>query len=106
MPLNVVAHYEPTATEISVTHLGQFPAVTVSFNLATGEALGDADKASQKDDGGDDGGHAAGGGDGRRVGDAPAIGHRHRRWADRQPDADALHDPGRVPLPRPPAIVV
>jgi multidrug efflux pump len=42
VPLRAFTHYEPTATALSVNHLGQFPAVTTSFNLATGTALGDA----------------------------------------------------------------
>ena len=49
---------------------------------------------------------AAGAGHGRRLRAAPAAGHRHRRRPDRQPDADALHHAGGLPLPRPrPALV-
>jgi multidrug efflux pump subunit AcrB len=42
VPLSAFTHYEPTTTSLSVNHLGQFPAVTISFNLARGAALGDA----------------------------------------------------------------
>jgi multidrug efflux pump len=42
VPLSAFTHYEPTATPLSVNHLGQFPAVTTSFNLPPGVALGDA----------------------------------------------------------------
>ncbi len=42
IPLNAVAHYEPTTAPISVNHQGQFPSVTLSFNLAPGFSLGDA----------------------------------------------------------------
>src|SRR6266540_5193196 len=58
------------------------------------------------DDGGPVRGAAAGAGDrsGRRA--SPATGHRDRGRAARQPDADALHDPGGVSLPRPYAAVV
>jgi hydrophobe/amphiphile efflux-1 (HAE1) family protein len=42
VPLSAFTHYEPTATSLSVNHLGQFPAVTNSFNLDRGAALGDA----------------------------------------------------------------
>ena len=42
VPLSAFTHYEPTTTSLSVNHLGQFPAVTTSFNLAPGAALGDA----------------------------------------------------------------
>jgi multidrug efflux pump subunit AcrB len=37
-----VAHFEPKVEALSVNHQGQFPAVTLSFNLAPGTALGDA----------------------------------------------------------------
>ncbi len=40
---------------------------------------------------------------GHRRGTAPAARHRHRRRADLQPGADALHHPGDLPLPGPPA---
>ena len=45
VPLSAFTHYEPTATSLAVNHQGQFPAVTISFNLAPGVALGDAVKA-------------------------------------------------------------
>jgi multidrug efflux pump len=42
VPLSAFAHYERTTTAVSIAHEGQFPAVTLSFNLAPGAALGDA----------------------------------------------------------------
>jgi multidrug efflux pump len=42
VPLSTFAHYEQTATALSVSHQGQFPAVTMSFNLPPDVALGDA----------------------------------------------------------------
>jgi multidrug efflux pump len=42
VPLSAFTHYEPAATSLSANHQGQFPAVTLSFNLAPGVALGDA----------------------------------------------------------------
>ena len=45
VPLSAFTHYEQTATSLSVNHQGQFPAVTASFNLAPGAALGDAVQA-------------------------------------------------------------
>jgi multidrug efflux pump len=48
VPLNAIAHYEPTTAPIAVNHQGQFPAVTLSFNLAPGIALGDAVKTIQQ----------------------------------------------------------
>ncbi|MBF0539643.1 MAG: efflux RND transporter permease subunit, partial [Nitrospirae bacterium] len=45
VPLSAFTHYEPEATSLAVNHQGQFPAVTLSFNLPPGVALGDAVKA-------------------------------------------------------------
>jgi multidrug efflux pump len=42
VPLSAVAHYEPTTAPIAVNHQGQFPSVTISFNLVPGMALSDA----------------------------------------------------------------
>ena len=44
VPLSAFTHYEPTATSLAINHQGQFPAVTVSFNLMPQVALGDAVK--------------------------------------------------------------
>ncbi|MGB7599705.1 MAG: efflux RND transporter permease subunit, partial [Candidatus Sulfotelmatobacter sp.] len=48
VPLSAIAHYEPTTAPIAVNHQGQFPSVTLSFNLAPGVALSDAVKAIQQ----------------------------------------------------------
>lgn len=42
VPLSAFTRFEPTATALAVSHQGQFPSVTLSFNLAPGAALGDA----------------------------------------------------------------
>jgi multidrug efflux pump len=42
VPLSAIAHFEPTTAPLGVNHQGQFPSVTVSFNLAPGLALSDA----------------------------------------------------------------
>jgi multidrug efflux pump subunit AcrB len=42
VPLSAVASYNPTTAPIAVNHQGQFPSVTISFNLAGGMALGNA----------------------------------------------------------------
>ena len=42
VPLSAFTHFEPAPTNLAVNHQGQFPAVTLSFNLAPGVALGDA----------------------------------------------------------------
>jgi len=44
VPLSAVAHYEPTTAPIAVNHSGQFPSVTISFNLAPGKSLSEAVK--------------------------------------------------------------
>ena len=48
VPLSAVARYEPTNTLLLVNHQGQFPGVTLSFNMAPGVSLGDAVKAIEK----------------------------------------------------------
>jgi multidrug efflux pump len=45
VPLSAFTHFEPTTTLLAVNHQGQFPAVTLSFNLAPSVALGDAVQA-------------------------------------------------------------
>jgi multidrug efflux pump len=44
VPLSAVARFEPTTAPITLSHQGQFPSVTYSFNLAPGVALSDAVK--------------------------------------------------------------
>ena len=62
-------HYAPTTAPLQVNHQGQFPAVTVSFNLPPGVALGDAVDAIEA----------------ARARDRPAAGHsRQLRRAPRR----------------------
>jgi multidrug efflux pump len=42
VPLSAFSHFEKTTEALSINHQGQFPAITVSFNLAPNAALGDA----------------------------------------------------------------
>ncbi len=42
VPLSTIVHRATTTASLAINHQGQFPAVTVSFNLADGESLGDA----------------------------------------------------------------
>ncbi|HYW43127.1 MAG TPA: multidrug efflux RND transporter permease subunit [Bryobacteraceae bacterium] len=42
IPFNAFAHVETTTVPITVNHQGQFPVVTLSFNLAPDASLGDA----------------------------------------------------------------
>jgi multidrug efflux pump len=52
VPLSTFAHFESSSAPLSVNHQGQFPVVTISFNLAPGASLGDATQAisqAQKD---------------------------------------------------------
>jgi len=48
VPLSAIAHYEPQRTSLQVNHQGQYPAVTLTFNLAPNVALGDAVTALEK----------------------------------------------------------
>jgi multidrug efflux pump len=48
VPLSAVAHFERGTAPLAVRHQGQFPAATLSFNLAPGMALGDAEHAVQQ----------------------------------------------------------
>jgi multidrug efflux pump len=48
IPLNTFAHMETTTVPITVNHQGQFPVVTLSFNLAPSASLGDAVTAVNK----------------------------------------------------------
>jgi multidrug efflux pump len=45
VPLSSFSHFETTNTPLAINHQGQFPVVTISFNLAPGESLGNATKA-------------------------------------------------------------
>jgi multidrug efflux pump subunit AcrB len=48
VPLSAIAAYQPSTAPIAVNHQGQFPSVTISFNLAGGLALSDAVNAIQQ----------------------------------------------------------
>jgi multidrug efflux pump len=45
VPLSTFTHLESGTAPLAVNHQGQFPSVTISFNLAPGVALGEATKA-------------------------------------------------------------
>jgi multidrug efflux pump len=52
VPLSAFTHFESRSAPLSVNHQGQFPVVTISFNLAPGASLGEATtaiNAAQKD---------------------------------------------------------
>ncbi|HSU66342.1 MAG TPA: multidrug efflux RND transporter permease subunit [Tepidisphaeraceae bacterium] len=42
VPLSAFCHFGPSTTPLAVNHTGQFPSVTISFNLNPGVSLGDA----------------------------------------------------------------
>ena len=48
VPLAVMAKFREETAPLQVSHLGQFPAATVSFNLAPGSSLGEAVTAIKK----------------------------------------------------------
>jgi len=45
VPLSAFTHWEATTAPVTVNHQGQFPVVTLSFNLDPGASLGEAVKA-------------------------------------------------------------
>ena len=48
VPLSAFTHFQRTSEALSINHQGQFPSVTVSFNLASNAALGSAITAIDK----------------------------------------------------------
>jgi multidrug efflux pump subunit AcrB len=48
VPLSAFAHFTSKLESLSISHQGQFPAVTLSFNLGPGTALGDAVDAIER----------------------------------------------------------
>jgi multidrug efflux pump len=48
VPLSAFTHFETGTTPLAVNHQGQFPVVTISFNLAPGASLGAATTAITK----------------------------------------------------------
>jgi multidrug efflux pump len=48
VPLGAFSHFETTTEQLSINHQGQFPAITVSFNLGPKAALGGAISAITK----------------------------------------------------------
>jgi multidrug efflux pump len=48
VPLGAFAHFKTTSEPLSINHQGQFPVITISFNLGKNAALGDAMKAIDK----------------------------------------------------------
>jgi multidrug efflux pump len=48
VPLSAFSHFESTTEPLVITHQGQFPAITASFNLSSNASLGDAITAINK----------------------------------------------------------
>src|SRR6266481_4894368 len=48
VPLASFSHFQTSNTALAVNHQGQFPVVTLSFNLAPGVSLGEATQAIQR----------------------------------------------------------
>ncbi|HET6180814.1 MAG TPA: multidrug efflux RND transporter permease subunit [Candidatus Sulfotelmatobacter sp.] len=48
IPLAAFTHFEQSNTPLAVSHQGQLPSVTISFNLAPGVSLGEATDAIEK----------------------------------------------------------
>src|SRR5207237_142935 len=48
VPLSAFTHFESGTAPLAINHQGQFPSVTISFNLAPGAALGTATEAIEQ----------------------------------------------------------
>ncbi len=48
VPLSAFAHFEQHSSPLAINHQGQFPVVTLSFNLAPGVSLGEATTAIER----------------------------------------------------------
>jgi multidrug efflux pump len=48
VPLSALTHFEPHQTALAINHQGQFPAVTLSFDLRPGTSIGEAVAAINK----------------------------------------------------------
>lgn len=48
VPLSIIAKFRPGQAPLVINHLGQFPAATISFNLAGSTSLGEAVEAIRK----------------------------------------------------------
>src|SRR6202000_2585583 len=48
VPLSAFSHYKTVTESLSINHQGQFPSVTISFNLASNASLGQAITAIEK----------------------------------------------------------
>src|SRR5258706_101248 len=102
VPLASIARFGPSNTSLGVNHQGQYPSVTLSFNLAPGIALGDAtnviDNAERSiglpstNHGGASWRIAFGLGHRHGIGAAASARHHHRGRADCEPDVDAVHN--------------
>ena len=95
VPLSSIAHVVERASSLAINHIGQFPAATISFNLAAGASLGDAVKAIEAvkaEDG--DAGLRADQLPGRGAG-VPRVA-RQRAAADPGRDRDDVHRAGRA----------
>jgi len=48
VPLSAFSHFGPSNTSLAVSHQGQWPSVTISFNLAPGVSLGEATEVIER----------------------------------------------------------
>ena len=48
VPLSTFTHFESLEASLAINHQGQFPATTISFNIAPGKSIGDAVKLVNK----------------------------------------------------------
>ena len=72
VPLSAIARISETTGPLVISHQGQFPVVTLSFNLAPGVSLGQAVEGDRR-------GHGANGAAGKHPGQLPGNGRRPSR---------------------------
>ena len=97
VPLSLFVKVDPNATSsLTISHQGQFPAATISFNLAPGVSLGQATKAVQSR--ARQAGRAARRLTGSFQGTAPGVPGVavQRADPDRRGAAGRLHHPGHA----------
>ena len=95
VPLSAIAQIEEQTAPLEIDHLGQFPATTVSFNLAPGASLG---AGGRRDPAGREGHRHADQHDHRLPGRRAGVSGRARQRADPDPRRDRhdLHRAGRA----------
>ncbi len=95
VPLSLLVRISTSARGLIVSHQGQYPSATISFNLAPGVALGQATQALQRERDAPGRPGLAEGLVPRHGGGLPAVAHQHAAAHPGGPHL-GLHHPGRA----------